>query len=75
MEIVHPTAGELATAPHFTIVNRMHIQLVAVSVPKWEDWMSKEQDHQFIRNFMMVLVALAVMGIACGVLANIVAGT
>lgn len=36
--------------------------------------MSKEQDHQFIRNFMVVLVALAVMGIACGVLANVVAG-
>lgn len=36
--------------------------------------MSQEQDRQFIRNFMVVLVALAVMGFACGVLANIVAG-
>ncbi len=36
--------------------------------------MSQEQDRQFIRNFMVVLVALAVMGIGCGVLANIVTG-
>ncbi|EAR20444.1 hypothetical protein NB231_13986 [Nitrococcus mobilis Nb-231] len=34
----------------------------------------QEQDRQFIRNFMAVLVALTVMGIGCGVLANIVAG-
>lgn len=36
--------------------------------------MSQTKDRQFIRNFMLVLVALAVAGIACGVLANTVAG-
>lgn len=36
--------------------------------------MSQEQDRTFIRNFMVVLVALAVAGIACGVLANSIAG-
>ena len=36
--------------------------------------MSQEQDRQFIRNFMIVLVALAVAGIGCGVLANVISG-
>ena len=36
--------------------------------------MSQEQDRTFIRNFMVVLVALTVAGIACGVLANSIAG-
>lgn len=36
--------------------------------------MSKEQDRQFIRNFILVLLALALAGIACGVLANVISG-
>lgn len=36
--------------------------------------MSQEQDRQFIRNFMIVLVALVVAGIGCGVLANAISG-